>query len=293
MVNVISHCFAEGTQIVVGMEYDEYENFVQYVTVNIEDIQVGDLVYSYDTATGEVSQKAVTSTSALRSDHINLLTIVDENGVEQTLETTDSHPFWVVTDEPDLERAARELADGFYHENIGPGLGGYWVEVKDLKVGDVFLGANGELSTLYDIALLEYMDGVAVYNFEVVGNHNYFVIAKNVEEGTTAVLAHNMCAKAKNTNNVPHERGNNHITVDEFHEIAKTRGWRKVKGRFPHGESVYFDPKNKVYISYDNTAHNGGAMKIATTIDRLNSIKTRMGTYIVNSITNKLFRIGN
>ena len=24
---------------------------------------------------------------------------------------TDSHPFWVVTDEPDLERAAREIVD--------------------------------------------------------------------------------------------------------------------------------------------------------------------------------------
>jgi len=35
-----------------------------------------------------------------------------------------------------------------------------------------------------------------VYNFEVEGNHNYFVIAKDVEGGTTAVLAHNMCAKA-------------------------------------------------------------------------------------------------
>ena len=155
MLNVGKFCFAEGTQIVVGMEYDEYENFVQYVTVNIEDIQIGDLVYSYDTATGEVSQKAVTSTSALRSDHINYLTIVDENGVEQTLETTDSHPFWVVTDEPDLERAARELADGFYHENVTPGVNGFWVEAKDLRVCDVFLGANGELSTLINAVRVE------------------------------------------------------------------------------------------------------------------------------------------
>ena len=56
-------CFTEGTQIVVGMEYDVDGNFVSYVTTNIEDIQVGDLVYSYNTATGEVSQKAVTQTT--------------------------------------------------------------------------------------------------------------------------------------------------------------------------------------------------------------------------------------
>ena len=186
-----SYCFTEGTQIVVGMEYDEYDNFVQYVTVNIEDVQVGDLVYSYDTATGEVSQKAVTSTSALRSDHINLLTIVDEDGVEQTIETTDSHPFWVVTDEPDLERAAREVADGFYHENIAPGLGGFWVEAKDLRVGDVFLGANGELTMLINAVRIEQDGGIAVFNFTVEGNHNYFILAKEYEYGQSCVLVHN------------------------------------------------------------------------------------------------------
>jgi hypothetical protein len=51
------------------------------------------------------------------------LAIVDENGNEQILETTDSHPFWVVTDNPDLSRAAREVVDEngtiLYHENIG------------------------------------------------------------------------------------------------------------------------------------------------------------------------------
>ncbi|MDR3198008.1 MAG: hypothetical protein LBU34_09095 [Planctomycetaceae bacterium] len=51
------------------------------------------------------------------------MAIVDENGNEQILETTDSHPFWVVTDNPDLSRAAREVVDEngtiLYHENIG------------------------------------------------------------------------------------------------------------------------------------------------------------------------------
>ena len=46
---MITNCFTAGTQIVVGMEYDADGNFVSYVTVNIEDVKVGDLVYSYDT----------------------------------------------------------------------------------------------------------------------------------------------------------------------------------------------------------------------------------------------------
>ena len=85
---------------------------------------IGDIVYSYDTITGEVTQKEVTAVFVRESDHINYLTILDEQGREQVIETTDSHPFWVVTDEPDLSRAAREFADGLYHENIAPGLNG-------------------------------------------------------------------------------------------------------------------------------------------------------------------------
>ena len=37
-------CFTEGTQVVVGVLYDDDDVFVQYVTVNIEDIQVCDFV---------------------------------------------------------------------------------------------------------------------------------------------------------------------------------------------------------------------------------------------------------
>ncbi|MCL2624810.1 MAG: hypothetical protein FWD31_14195, partial [Planctomycetaceae bacterium] len=37
--NALSKCFTAGTQIVVGMEFDENDVFVQYVTVNIEDVR--------------------------------------------------------------------------------------------------------------------------------------------------------------------------------------------------------------------------------------------------------------
>jgi len=50
-------------------------------------------------------------------------------------------------------------------------------EAKDLREGDVFLGANGELLTLVDMERIEFPDGITVYNFTVDGNHNYFVIA--------------------------------------------------------------------------------------------------------------------
>ena len=150
------------------------------------------MVYSYDTATGEYEYKEVTDTFVRESDHINYLTIIDANGNEQTLETTDGHPFWVVTDEPDLERAARSVVDEngvlLYHENLEPGLNGFWVEAKDLRVGDVFLGADGELSTLTGKLRLDFEGGIAVFNFTVEGNHNYFILAKDYECGQSCVL---------------------------------------------------------------------------------------------------------
>ena len=203
-------CFTEGTQVVVGAEYTEDGVFVQYVTMNIEDVQVGDLVYSYDTLTGETELKEVTAVFVRETDHINYLTIADENGNVQVIETTDSHPFWVVTDDPDLSRAARNVVDEngiiLYHENLEPGLNGFWVEAKDLREGDVFIGANGELSTLVAMERVEFPDGIKVYNFTVDGNHDYFVIAKDDSFGQTCILVHNAnpCAAggAANANRV-------------------------------------------------------------------------------------------
>jgi hypothetical protein len=217
-------CFTEGTQIVVGAEYDENDVFVQYVTANIEDINVGDLVYSYDTITGEVSQKEVTATFVRESDHLNYLAIVDENGNEQVIETTDSHPFWVVTEHPDLSRAAQEIVTEngtiLYHENLGITENGYWVEAKDLRIGDVFIGANGECSTLLAQERVAFADGVKVYNFTVDGNHNYFVIAQTGEFGQTSILAHNACPNPNGRKGGPEHQAK----VNSVIEDIKSRG---------------------------------------------------------------------
>ena len=168
---------------------------ILYDTKNIEDIQVGDLVYSYNTSTGETELTEVTSTVALSSDHINYLTIVDEDGNEQVIETTDVHPFWVLTDDPDFSRGARDYVDEngvvWYHEGLDATEYGFWVETKDLQIGDVFMGADGELSTLTGKLRLDFEGGIAVFNIEVEGNHNYFILAKEYENGLTCVLVHN------------------------------------------------------------------------------------------------------
>ncbi|MDR3196704.1 MAG: HINT domain-containing protein, partial [Planctomycetaceae bacterium] len=91
------------------------------------------------------------------------------------------------TNNPDLSRAAREVVDEngtiLYHENLGITEHGYWVEAKDLRAGDVFLDANGELSSLVSTERVEFPEGITVYNFTVDGNHDYFVIAQEYEFG--------------------------------------------------------------------------------------------------------------
>jgi hypothetical protein len=168
----------------------------KYVTKNIEDIQEGDEVFAYDVQTGKVTKRKVTETFERSSNHLRYLTVRNQNET-QVFETTDSHPFWVVTNTPDLSRAARDVVveNGavLNHENLAITKNGFYVEAKDLKVGDTFIGANGEPSTLEATERNEYPDGVSVYNFTVEDNHNYFVIAnfEAFQNGSTPVLVHN------------------------------------------------------------------------------------------------------
>jgi len=120
------------------------------------------------------------------------------------------------TDEPDLERAAREFADGAYHANIAPTENGFWVEAKDLRVGDVFIGVNGELSVLVDTDSVELDEPILVYNFAVEGNHNYFVIAAGDEYGQTSVLVHN----AQNGSGLPNSKARLHVSVVLFYLVG-------------------------------------------------------------------------
>ncbi|MGL6194198.1 MAG: hypothetical protein ACRC2T_05185 [Thermoguttaceae bacterium] len=80
-----------------------------------------------------------------------------------------------------------------YHDNLDGGFGGYRVEAKDLRVGDVFLGSDGKLSTLVGTTRVAQAGGIDVFNFTVKGNSNYFVLQKNYDYGQTSVLVHNAC----------------------------------------------------------------------------------------------------
>ena len=161
-------CFAAGTHVITGINADG-----TFLLKKIEDIEEGDEVLArdqYDEGDG-VQLRKVTKLFRNASDHLRVVTIRDRDGNVETIRTTDEHPFWV--------------------ESINGGEGG-WIAAKDLKGGDRLNEGDGSNDAIVlSSTRQEIPQGVEVYNFEVEGDHTYFV-----EDGVgrvTAVWVHNVC----------------------------------------------------------------------------------------------------
>jgi hypothetical protein len=132
-------------------------------TRTIEDIRPGDLVLSRDEHGTEIAPRLVKETYRRTSYHLRHLTFRDNAGREQTLQTTDEHPFWSVTDNA-------------------------FVDAGNLQLGAKVTSPVGDLQTLILTTREECPDGVAVFNFQVDGFHTYFVAATRNDE---TLLVHN------------------------------------------------------------------------------------------------------
>ncbi|MCR5291724.1 MAG: hypothetical protein K6E28_02405 [Eubacterium sp.] len=149
-----SNCFVEGTKIAAadGLK-------------NIEDIEEGDEVYSYDPETGRSGLKKVTHIFESEKNELTDVTIrktdidTSENTVE-TITSTTTHPYFV--------------------KGIG------FKYAKDLDVGDRLQLFDGTYAEVICIKTYTLDESVKVYNFEVEDWHTYYV-------GTESILVHNMC----------------------------------------------------------------------------------------------------
>ncbi|GAB2478465.1 hypothetical protein GCM10027063_19910 [Promicromonospora xylanilytica] len=140
-----STCFVAGTPVLTADG-----------TKPIEDIVVGDKVWTRNLATGLDELQLVAETFVHQTVTLHHLTI---NGA--TVSTTAEHPFMV--------------------EGRG------WQMAGNLRPGDVLITPDG--TTILESVEVEERDLADienVYNFHVENNHNYYVHA-----GTTPVLAHN------------------------------------------------------------------------------------------------------
>jgi len=181
---------------------------------NVEDIRAGDLVVSYDAATGQQVFNRVVETYERTSYHLRFIeTRSLETGEIQTFETTDEHPFWQV--------------------DVG------WVEAADLAVGDQLLQSNGKFAQVVSTRYEAHPDGVTVYNFQVADSHSYYVSAPAAR--APPVLVHNASSSYGNaTKRVAFGLDER---LDDFVEhVADVRGVRPTPYKELYGKGgVYPD----------------------------------------------------
>ena len=123
----------------------------------IEDIAIGDEVWSRDDRTGAEGWARVTRVFARRIAEVLEVVLLEANGDEQRLIVTPEHPL--------ITRNG-------------------WTAVGGLDIG-AQVSTDGSWAEMVSMVSLE--ERQTVYNFEVAGTHTYFV-------GTGGVWAHNGCA---------------------------------------------------------------------------------------------------
>ena len=137
-------CFAAGTLITLKHQYK-----------NIEDIEIGDIVLSYN----EKTQKNEYSTVVEKMIHSTCEDIYTLYIEDEKLIVTGNHKFFITRNNKQ-----------------------YWIQVADFEQNDLVLFADG---TLHKISKIDVnLRFLTVYNFEVSNTHNYYV-------GKNQVLAHN------------------------------------------------------------------------------------------------------
>jgi RHS repeat-associated protein len=123
-------CFAAGTKILT-----------QDGLMNIEDIRIGVMVWSYNDTTGTVQLKSVESINKKRSDHLRVIVVNNE-----PIYTTKDHPFFIQLN---------------------------WKNASEVAKGDtltLFKNQRVIVDSAYTIDTT-----VDVYNFSVVDFHTYYV----------------------------------------------------------------------------------------------------------------------
>ncbi|MDC1142119.1 polymorphic toxin-type HINT domain-containing protein [Planctomycetota bacterium] len=150
-------CFVEGTQVKAADANGDA------ISKNIEDIEVGDLVWARDEATGEEGFKEVVQLFRNETDRLVHVSYETSSGSE-TLVGTPEHPFWSLT------RST-------------------WVGMGDLNVGEQLSLTSGSTATVTTVWTEELAEPATVCNFEVADWHTYYVGTESIGW----VWTHNRC----------------------------------------------------------------------------------------------------
>lgn len=210
-------CFVAGTFVVTENGLAEIQN-----------VKVGDLVWSHSMPTGEWQLRPVEAAPV--RDYIGDVITVGVGGA--VIEATGNHPIWVVAGEG---LSSRQLAQDLPEDERIANASGRWVEARSLQVGDELLLLNNESAKI--TSLSERQDHLLVYNLHVTGNHTYAV-------SQAGVLVHNKAMQVK-----PVSEDGPHFSGTE-----KPR----TEGATPNSTYTHIDPKtgkavqNAIYDSEGN-----------------------------------------
>lgn len=149
-----SACFVSETPIIVS---------ASGMTTSIENINVGDYVWSYNQSSKTNSMQKVTDCFVKEVDELVDIKI---NG--ETITTTRNHPFYL----PNYDA---------------------WVTADSLKNNDFVLTYNGLYASIEGVYIYDCAN-TKVYNFTVENNHTYYV-------GGEGVLVHNECTTLSSKRN--------------------------------------------------------------------------------------------
>ena len=152
----VTACFPAGTPVAVASGYK-----------NIEDIKVGELVWSWHEETGDLALKPVLHTMQREADALVQLRL----GAD-VVQATPEHPFWV---------------------------NGGWKVAGELVVGDAVLRSDGLTMPVSEVSH-QTEQPTTVYNFEVADWHTYLV-------SWWMFVVHNICYREVFFSAFPHLRG--------------------------------------------------------------------------------------
>ena len=127
------YCFVKGTKVKTETGFK-----------NIEDIKIGDKVYSYNLNNNSLELKKVLNT--IKSNTIDTYKVTIGG---KTVEMSPKHQLYI----------------------IDKG----WVRAYDLNVNDKLLDVNGKQITISKIEYKKYDSPIDTYNLTIEGNNNYFV----------------------------------------------------------------------------------------------------------------------
>ena len=216
----------------------------------IEDVKVGELVWSEDTETGEKELREVTSVSVTETVELVHVWVGKEE-----IKTTRNHPFYV--------------------EGEG------WKAAGELVAGDVLRSSDGAMAVVCFVEIEELSDAILVYNLEVEDGHTYYV-------GNMGVLVHNDCGLDSGSgtttkpNQVHHYATNKSKTyTPQLEEIANRYGldlddaWNKDllphQGRHPNAYHEYVLDSMK---QFDNIAQGDKDLLLKLFDNLKNNVKS-------------------